>query len=125
MTAQIAKPSSPRLAMRTGVSSSETASPTRLPMVSQAVSPASRLTGPVRGACPATSTVDPDELAGELVLELLAVGVDHDARQLAPVGLRLPAKLPLGLRGVADEGIHLGRALVALVRAQVLLPVQA
>src|SRR4051794_10568702 len=52
------------------------------------------------------------------------VGVDHQPDQLLERRVRLPAKLALGLGGVADEQVYLGRALELVVDDDVVLPVQ-
>ncbi len=39
--------------------------------------------------------------------------VDHELDQILELGLGLPAQLPFGLAAIADQQIHLGRAIIA------------
>src|SRR5690554_2354238 len=52
------------------------------------------------------------------------IGVDHDLSEARRVDLGDPAEQLLRLRGVSDQGIHFGRAQVALVKSHILLPVE-
>src|SRR4051812_20510893 len=71
------------------------------------------------------SGVDPHQAAGALVVEQLDVGVDHDLDELRSPHLWFPAEVLLRLGEVADQSVHLGGALVALVMLNVLLPLEA
>src|SRR3954447_5728985 len=62
---------------------------------------------------------------GHLVLEQLDVVLDHDPHQVLERRLRLPSELGLRLARIAVEGVDLGRAQVARVELDVLLPVHA
>src|SRR3954447_16627883 len=72
----------------------------------------------------AGSGVDPHQTAGALVLEQPDVGVDHDMDQFGRAHRGLPAEDRTCLRVVADEGIDLARAFVAIVMLDISLPVQ-
>ena len=60
-----------------------------------------------------------------LVFGLLEVGVHHELGEFGEFHLRLPAEDALGLRVIADEEVHLGRALIARVEFDEVLPVEA
>src|SRR3954452_6566333 len=60
----------------------------------------------------------------ELVVDLLAVGLDHDAGELVPVGLGLPAEDLLRLGRIAEQVVDLGRPVVVGVDLDVRLPVE-
>ena len=52
------------------------------------------------------------------------VGVDHEPGEVGRQASWASSRAARGLRGVADEGVDLGRAQVALVESHVLLPVE-
>ena len=49
------------------------------------------------------------------------IGVDHQLDEVFLLRLRLPAYFALGLRRIADQQLHLGRAVIARVYFRVLL----
>src|SRR4051794_361309 len=67
----------------------------------------------------------PHAAAGELILDDLHVGVDHDPHELLEGHLRLPAELLARLGRIAAQRVDLGRAVVLRVDLDVALPVHA
>jgi hypothetical protein len=51
------------------------------------------------------------------------IGIDHQPSQVRSVDVRLPPQFAVGLAGVADQRVHLGRAQVPLVEADSCLSV--
>src|SRR5437868_4244709 len=60
----------------------------------------------------------------QLALCELEVGVDHHVRQFAEGDTRLPVQLRTGFRGVAAEGVDLGRAVKLGVDSHIVFPVE-
>src|ERR1044072_6176603 len=65
------------------------------------------------------------DLAGHLVRQGLDIGVDHDLDQFLELHVGLPAELLLGLRGIAEQRIDLGRTVVARVHLDVVAHLEA